>query len=327
MKRNFEEKNIHLDELYQKFSHDKYKEESKTVSFEINKNIGSGSARMESLKKGISYMFYDYSLKQDISVKSKGNEYSGKIWLYLCLAGNGNFTFNKRESKILPGYSDFFTEGYDVSVMEEQKKDSRYQIVSLIFDQNTFLDLTGLGPAEIFKLSNKASCFKQKKMPMEMRNAAISLTRECSPIVSRQLFLESKILEILSYKIGELNNFPSNTQDKNFKQKSYIEKIHYAAEILDKDLIDPPGIFDLANLADLNHNKLINGFKEVFGLTPFEYLSKSRLKKASKLISSKEMNVTEAAFSVGYSSLSHFAKIFKKEYGMTPSQYQKLFFS
>lgn len=323
MEKGLSNNDIHLDQLYQQFSYNGLRQEPETISYKINKKFGNGSAKMISVKKGISYMIYDVFLKKDILVKAKENDYSGKIWLYLCLSGNGNFTFNKRESKILPGYSDFFTEGYDLSIKEMQKKDSRYQIVSFIFDQDIFTDLTGLSPLELFELSNRASFYQQKKMLPEMRNAALNIAMNNYPNVHQQLYIESKILEILSFKIGELMNFTTNLDLENIKRKSYVEKIEYAAEILEKNIIDPPGIFDLANLVDLNHNKLIKGFKEVFGHTPFEYLSKVRLKKSYELISSRRMNVTEAAFSVGYSSLSHFAKIFKKEFGINPSQFFK----
>ncbi|PIE63560.1 MAG: hypothetical protein CSA26_12405 [Desulfobacterales bacterium] len=54
-----------------------------------------------------------------------------------------------------------------------------------------------------------------------------------------------------------------------------------------------------------------------------EYLHILRLEKARELIASREYNVTGAAFAVGYSSLSHFSKAFRQEFGITPKALQK----
>jgi AraC-like DNA-binding protein len=131
------------------------------------------------------------------------------------------------------------------------------------------------------------------------------------------LFLEAKALELVALQLRQLDHLTGKTP-KNQAVHYHEEKTAHACEILRKEMADPPKILVLARRVGLNHNHLIQGFKDMFGLSPFEYLRTIRLEKARDLIASRDFNVTEAAFSVGYSSLSHFSKAFREEFGMNP---------
>ena len=286
----------------------------------INEKYGFGSLKIRPLKKGMSLCIYDLNYKRDTTINTKGWNPFDKIWIFVCLTGKARFTMKNREFKILPGYSEIFTGGFDIPLKEDMKKDSPQSIVSLIFEPQAFTEITGKSPEEIYKMNLKIPPEKRIKTPKGMKLAANQLFFSNQPNVALKLFREAKALEMISYKLGQLENFYQKTSDV---KKTFVEKIHYAAEILENNLVDPPGIFDISDQTGLNHNKLINGFKDVFDLTPFEYLSRTRLHRAAELIKKGDHKITEAAFSVGYSNLSHFAKIFKKEFGVNPSQYRK----
>ncbi len=136
------------------------------------------------------------------------------------------------------------------------------------------------------------------------------------------LFLEAKALELVALQIRQLEYLTGKTPKKQ-PATHHREKIYYACEILKKEMAAPPDKLTLARRVGLNHDQLVHGFKTMFGLCPFEYLRILRLKRAKELIASHECNVTEAAYQVGYSSLSHFAKNFRQQFGMTPKALQK----
>lgn len=54
------------------------------------------------------------------------------------------------------------------------------------------------------------------------------------------------------------------------------------------------------------------------------YLNKIRIERAKELLKDPNLSITEVAFSVGYSDLSHFERIFKKLCGCNPKQYRHL---
>ena len=73
------------------------------------------------------------------------------------------------------------------------------------------------------------------------------------------------------------------------------------------------------NKLDLNTFKLKKNFKELFGVPVFKYLQNERLTTAHELLRNKKATVQEAAWQVGYDSLSSFSNAFSKKFGYRPS--------
>lgn len=76
------------------------------------------------------------------------------------------------------------------------------------------------------------------------------------------------------------------------------------------------------NELGINRIKINEILRAETGLTFSIYLNKLRLTEAARLLSDKHVGVAEAAFAVGYNSLSYFNRLFKKEYGCNPSSYK-----
>ena len=63
-------------------------------------------------------------------------------------------------------------------------------------------------------------------------------------------------------------------------------------------------------------------FKNIYGKTPHQYLTFVRINKA-KLLLDTDDQVSQICFSVGFDSVSSFTGLFKKEVGLTPSEYKR----
>ena len=61
--------------------------------------------------------------------------------------------------------------------------------------------------------------------------------------------------------------------------------------------------------------------KEMTGISTSEFIRNIRLEQAAKLIKEGKINITQIAYSVGFNNQTHFSTVFKKHYGMTPSEY------
>lgn len=64
-------------------------------------------------------------------------------------------------------------------------------------------------------------------------------------------------------------------------------------------------------------------FKEVIGITPFEYIRKLRLSKAAVDLWDEEQRIVDVALDYMFDSHDGFTRAFVKQFGMTPSQYKK----
>lgn len=135
---------------------------------------------------------------------------------------------------------------------------------------------------------------------------------------TKMMFLRSQITALLAHFFGELALL-----DKGVIKKSEKEKLFEAKEILSKNLDSPPSLTELSKQIGLNTFKLKKNFKELFGVPVFKYLQNERLIKAHNLIRNQEATVQEAAWHVGYDSLSSFSNAFAKKYGFRPSEIRK----
>ena len=67
----------------------------------------------------------------------------------------------------------------------------------------------------------------------------------------------------------------------------------------------------------------IRRFKQIVKMTPAQYIISLRLTNAKTLLGTKNYNVTETAYAVGYDNPLYFCRLFKKHVGVTPSEYKK----
>jgi AraC-like DNA-binding protein len=80
---------------------------------------------------------------------------------------------------------------------------------------------------------------------------------------------------------------------------------------------------ELYRLADLSHSRFSEAFRDAFGVSATRYIRTQRLKRAKRLLRSTELGVTEIAFMCGFSTISLFNTIFKKEVGASPTLYRR----
>jgi AraC-like DNA-binding protein len=67
----------------------------------------------------------------------------------------------------------------------------------------------------------------------------------------------------------------------------------------------------------------VRRFREAYGETPGQYLSRRRVERAKDLLRSANLTVTEICMLVGFSSLGTFCTRFKQQVGMTPGEFRR----
>ncbi len=155
-------------------------------------------------------------------------------------------------------------------------------------------------------------------MDHNMQNAVDKIFANTYEGPARFLFLRSQVTELLSHFFAKVSG-SAKDNTKTIKNTDR-EKLYEAREILTKNMETPPSIAELSRMIGLNDFKLKKSFKELFGFPVYKYLQNERLIKAHDLLSSKEVTIQEAAWSVGYESLSSFSNAFIKKYGFRPSE-------
>ena len=80
----------------------------------------------------------------------------------------------------------------------------------------------------------------------------------------------------------------------------------------------------LAKIMNMSRPTLYRKIKAISDLTPNELINLSRLKKAAELLATTDNKVYEIADMVGYTSQNNFGRSFLKQFGMPPTDYQKM---
>lgn len=81
---------------------------------------------------------------------------------------------------------------------------------------------------------------------------------------------------------------------------------------------------EVARLVGLSRFHFSRAFKVTFGASPYKYLLKLRLGKASELLKQTRKPITDIALNVGFSTSSEFARAFRQEMKHTPREYRTL---
>lgn len=84
-------------------------------------------------------------------------------------------------------------------------------------------------------------------------------------------------------------------------------------------------VTEVAKHLGYSNQQYIRIFKGVMGMPPSLYVRNRKLEQAKKWLAGSEMTVTEIARQIGYTSLNNFTRMFQREVGMNPSNYQKFF--
>jgi DNA-binding response OmpR family regulator/anti-sigma regulatory factor (Ser/Thr protein kinase) len=74
----------------------------------------------------------------------------------------------------------------------------------------------------------------------------------------------------------------------------------------------------------ISRAQLHRKMKEMTGISTSEFIRNIRLEQAARLLKEQKINVTQVAYTVGFSNLAHFSTIFRKHFGVAPSDYAGL---
>ena len=146
------------------------------------------------------------------------------------------------------------------------------------------------------------------------------------PLGSRQLlfyYLEQFIIFMLRGN-GDTQIQLSNHNYSDFKstkQANDTQLFNDIVKCVQKNIDKHIDIASLCETFSISHSRLQKLFKRCCNLGIIEYILFLRIEQAKELIRSGNINFTQIADKLGYSSIHYFSRQFKKISGMTPSEY------
>ena len=115
-------------------------------------------------------------------------------------------------------------------------------------------------------------------------------------------------------------------QNNQLRSTSFDNKLLLEAETyIDEHLEQKITVEDIARHVSLSASRLHHIFKAETGISVLKYVNKKRLAKAKELLKTGELVVNIYA-KCGFQDYTSFFRAFKKEYEITPKEYQKRYF-
>ncbi len=299
---------------------------SKKKSLQFNnKNFQHSSFHHYRTNFKISYMFFNSYFEKDTIMKSKheADDLSFIMFNYSQHPSKIEDYSRKSEYILKPEYYIIGKVDENFQSFNTYWKNKKYCIHYILFDNKMFQDLVKENLNE--KLLYRVDGFEIKQeIPI---NTLQKLILDDLPTLFflegklQELYLESKIIDLIYITVNDIKkHFLKESFELNLKD---IKCLHKAKEILLRNISSPPSLKSLAYQSAINEFKLKKGFKKLFGNTVFGFLQEYRLNEAKKLLLNNEININEVSLIVGYKNVSHFSKIFKKYFGVTPMQIKK----
>ncbi|MEZ4772352.1 MAG: helix-turn-helix domain-containing protein [Bacteroidia bacterium] len=94
------------------------------------------------------------------------------------------------------------------------------------------------------------------------------------------------------------------------------------SEIMEENLSDASfNVNKMCEMVNLSHMHFIRKVKQLTGMKPQEMLRSFRMKRARDLLSQNKLNIAEISYMVGYDLPNSFTRAFKKEFGVTPTEF------
>ncbi|MFM9268637.1 AraC family transcriptional regulator [Halomonas elongata] len=93
--------------------------------------------------------------------------------------------------------------------------------------------------------------------------------------------------------------------------------------IVEADLAAPWSLATLAEAAHLSERQLRRGLSTLTGLTPWRWLQRRRLARATWRLASEDTPLTAIALDCGFHDAAHFSRLFREWRGMSPREYRR----
>ncbi|MDW8852389.1 AraC family transcriptional regulator [Flavobacterium sp. MMLR14_040] len=176
---------------------------------------------------------------------------------------------------------------------------------------------------EIFKniINSEQSILFEELISPKIQQVALEIIQAEVRDSLSDFFFKIKAEELIYLTLKEL--FKRENPTTHALNQIDVQKIYKVRDLILTDINEPPVIKDLASQIGMSESKFKRLFKQIFGDSFFSYYQKFRMKEAARLLKENEMSVSQVGFSVGFSNLSHFAKVFEEHIGMKPKSFQK----
>ncbi|NDV58041.1 two-component regulator propeller domain-containing protein [Bacteroides sp. 519] len=140
-------------------------------------------------------------------------------------------------------------------------------------------------------------------------------------------YLKEQVLSLLDNRRREREAFSKrpffsvNNMQMNKADEEFMNKV---IKIIEDNITDDNfGVERMADILCMSRSSLLRKIKTLFNLSPIDFIRLIKLKKAAEFIQDGKYRIGDICYMVGINSPSYFSKLFLKQFGMTPKDFEK----
>lgn len=150
------------------------------------------------------------------------------------------------------------------------------------------------------------------------------LTEPESGGAADELYYTARMMDILVLLCRSIPSQVNMDNLKNSGKSIGLEKISNSLEFIEKNYMQDICLKDISKVAGFSEYYFSRLFKEITEKNFHQYLNEFRIKKAEVLLTDSSYTVSEAAYAVGFSSISTFDRLFRQIKGCSAQEFRKL---
>ena len=290
------------------------------------RDVGSGWQPLFGSFRGVGFSieWHDFLAKQEFDWAP--SFHPGCVELCLNLEGHGYVESAGQRAEFTPGAAGFYYRQEKPLVAKRAAKE-HHQFLTVEFS-GVFLAKHLVGTEAMLHPIVRAAVENRSAAPAASapvrlgaaQQQLISTLRQPPVYATAQpLWYQCKALELaLTFFIQPP---PEQEMFCSRQQRLAQERVEQVVFLLKQNLAEPPTLEELGKKIGCSHFYLSRIFSAQTGQTITQHLRQLRMERAAELLKSREFNVTEVSFEVGYSSLSHFSAAFHETFGCCPGLY------
>ncbi|MEM6644014.1 MAG: AraC family transcriptional regulator [Bacteroidota bacterium] len=137
---------------------------------------------------------------------------------------------------------------------------------------------------------------------------------------SKEYFIDLMMRELI-VRINQVKNL-ENYQN-NLVGFCNASRMSFVLSYIQEHIHEPLTVSLLAEKACMSEPNFHRVFRNEIGMTPISYINKTRIKKATSMLKDPQVQLREVFVACGFTNFSYFSRIFKKEEGVSPKNYQR----
>jgi AraC-like DNA-binding protein len=214
--------------------------------------------------------------------------------------------------------------------LKEVTKKETFDIIpgSLLFHhgQEPHYNKNITAEVDFFHVELSPAWFKKYDIQPSIIEGNLQLQNPSLKSIFKKLYLETYIndnatkIAVDSLVLQAFSEIIRHKTDKSSQKPTWVSKIE---EIINDENWGNLSLNKLANEVGLHPVYLSRKFPEYFKMNFGDYIREKKLEQASLFLQIKSVNNAAIAYECGFSDESHFLRLFKAKFGMTPLQFKK----